>query len=103
MNARQLLADLTRRRIRLEARGEKLRFFPEEAVGPLLLAGLRKHKPDLLALLRGEEVPSGCERCGLTETIDVPIHGGQSLRRDCARCGRFIEFPVWYGKQAGAG
>ncbi len=37
--------------------------------------------------------------CGSTEYVDHPIHGGQSLRRDCARCGRFIGFPLWYGVQ----
>jgi len=40
-------------------------------------------------------------RCGSTTWRDVPIHGGRSTRRDCARCGRFIEFPVWYGKTTG--
>ncbi|HEX4129735.1 MAG TPA: hypothetical protein VHZ24_06810 [Pirellulales bacterium] len=38
-----------------------------------------------------------CRRCGSCDTIDVPIHDGQSLRRDCARCNRFIDFPLWYG------
>ena len=37
-------------------------------------------------------------RCGSTMWRDVPIHGGQSVRRDCGRCGRFLDFPVWYGK-----
>ena len=37
-------------------------------------------------------------RCGSTTWRDVPIHDGQSVRRDCGRCGRFIDFPVWYGK-----
>jgi hypothetical protein len=34
-------------------------------------------------------------RCGSTTTVDVPIHSGKSVRRDC---GRFVDFPVWYGK-----
>jgi hypothetical protein len=37
--------------------------------------------------------------CGSTTWRDVPIHDGESMRRDCARCGRFIDFPVWYGKE----
>ena len=37
-------------------------------------------------------------RCGATNWRDVPIHGGKSIRRDCGRCGRFVDFPVWYGK-----
>ena len=31
-------------------------------------------------------------RCGSTTWRDVPIHDGQSVRRDCGRCGRFIDF-----------
>jgi hypothetical protein len=38
-----------------------------------------------------------CE-CGSTAHIEVPIHGGNSRRRDCAICGRFISFPIWHGK-----
>jgi ribosomal protein S27AE len=38
-----------------------------------------------------------CGRCGSSSWRDVPIHCGQSTRRDCARCGRFMGFPVWYG------
>lgn len=40
-------------------------------------------------------------RCGSTTWRDVPIHGGRSVRRDCGRCGRFLDFPVWYGKDTG--
>lgn len=39
-------------------------------------------------------------RCGSTTWRDVSIHDGQSVRRDCGRCGRFLAFPVWYGKDA---
>jgi hypothetical protein len=38
-----------------------------------------------------------CENCGSQHYRDVPIHGGKSTRRDCAGCGKFIEFSVWYG------
>jgi hypothetical protein len=37
-------------------------------------------------------------RCGSTTWRDVSIHDGQSVRRDCARCVRFIDFPIWYEK-----
>ena len=40
-------------------------------------------------------------RCGSTAYLDSPIHGGQSIRRDCARCDRFIGFPIWYGNDTG--
>jgi hypothetical protein len=41
--------------------------------------------------------PSPCPRCG-GQTIDVRIHGGRSVRRDCKRCHRFIGFVRWHGK-----
>lgn len=39
-------------------------------------------------------------RCGSTTWRDVSIHGGRSIRRDCCGCGRFLEFPSWYGTDA---
>jgi hypothetical protein len=39
-----------------------------------------------------------CRRCGSSRFVDVPIHKGASLRRDCAECGRFIGFPLWHGR-----
>lgn len=45
-------------------------------------------------------MPAGvecCDRCRSTEATDTHIHGGQSIRRDCARCGRFRKFIVWHG------
>ena len=38
-----------------------------------------------------------CRKCGSTEFRDVPIHDGRSVRRDCAKCGRFLAFPLWHG------
>jgi hypothetical protein len=96
MSTAQLLADLSRRGIKLEARGAQLRFHPKTVVGPRLLLTLRRHKAELLALLQGKPVP--CPRCRATGTLDVAIHDGQSVRRDCAQCGRFVEFAVWYGR-----
>jgi hypothetical protein len=42
-------------------------------------------------------VAQKCRRCGSRATVDTPIHQGQSIRRDCAKCGRFRSFPTWYG------
>lgn len=36
--------------------------------------------------------------CGCSEEVELPIHGGQSGRHECAACGKFIRFGVWYGK-----
>lgn len=41
----------------------------------------------------------GCERCGFTDTVDHPIHDGQSTRQDCAQCGHFRRFSRWYGRE----
>jgi len=82
---------------------------PQDALTPGLLDRLKAHKADVLALLQlvpntsvaTQDAPADRTRpvcrCGATTWRDVPIHGGQSVRRDCARCGRFLEFPVWYG------
>ena len=90
---------------------------PQDALTPDLLGRLKANKADVLAMLRpatdaapalpvaisdtpAKPTKAVC-RCGSTTWRDVPIHGGQSIRRDCGRCGRFLDFPVWYGKNAG--
>ena len=94
---------------------------PQDALTPDLLSRLKTHKTELLTLLRStspfdaDDAPDAepapvsdpasraepvC-RCGSTTWRDVPIHSGQSIRRDCGRCGRFIEFPIWYGNGTG--
>ena len=40
----------------------------------------------------------GC-RCGSRDVVVVAIHGGRSERLDCAKCGRFVDFAVWYGER----
>jgi hypothetical protein len=42
---------------------------------------------------------SPCPRCGCRDFVDVPIHGGRSVRRDCAKCRLFLGFPIWYSRQ----
>jgi putative DNA primase/helicase len=37
----------------------------------------------------------GCPKCGHPETVDVPVRGGEAVRRDCARCGHTMGFPKW--------
>jgi TubC N-terminal docking domain len=113
MSAAELLADLDRLGIRLEADGDRLRYHPRSALTPELLDRLKAGKADVLAILRpapeveqprpvatmdadAKPTKPVC-RCGSTACRDVPIHNGQSIRRDCGRCGRFIHFPVWYG------
>ncbi|OHB70153.1 MAG: hypothetical protein A2V70_14835 [Planctomycetes bacterium RBG_13_63_9] len=79
---------------------------PQAALTPNMVARLKADKAELLALLRlapavePQTMPTMkpttkpvC-RCGSTVWRDVPIHDGQSVRRDCDNCGRFIKFPV---------
>lgn len=117
MTAAELLAEFDRLGIRLEVDGHRLRYHPRSAATPDVLDRLRTHKAALLATLRltsggGPTVPVDATeatvlppaavcRCGSTKWRDVPIHGGQTIRRDCARCGRFIDFPLWHGNDAG--
>lgn len=43
--------------------------------------------------------PAGQCRCGCPTWLDIAIHNGQSARRDCGRCGRFVGFPLWHGQR----
>jgi TubC N-terminal docking domain len=103
----QLLAECQARGIRLlPGEGVALTIdAPASTVTPELVARLKALKFELLALLRPPADPGkpalavAVCRCGSTTWRDVPIHDGQSLRRDCGRCGRFIDFPVWCGTQ----
>jgi hypothetical protein len=56
-SAAELLVDLARRGIRLEARGDRLRYHPQSAVTPDLLELLKADKAALLALLRPAAEP----------------------------------------------
>ena len=113
----QLMTELRGLGVILQADGDRLRFHPRHKVTGNLLDRLREHKPELLGILarreaapptpqdaHGDAAPGPAPtqrpvcRCGSTTWRDVPIHNGQSTRRDCGRCGRFIRFPVWYGQ-----
>jgi hypothetical protein len=61
-------------------------------------------EPELAAdgpLQNSENPPLVC-RCGSTAWRDVVLehepHNGNSIRRECARCGWLLDFPLWYGK-----
>jgi hypothetical protein len=117
-----LLADCEAHGIRLALAGDGGLTIdaPQDALTPDLLELLKAHKVELLTILRtrqdfdvddapdaepalavqAEPAKTAC-RCGSTTWRDVPIHDGQSIRRDCGRCGRYIGFPIWYGKDTG--
>ena len=52
MNIAQLITDLTRLGIHIEAHGDRLRYAPRSAVTPDLTDRMKTHKDELLAILR---------------------------------------------------
>ena len=60
-----------------------------------VLEGLRAAEVHWEHAPRPEAVEPWQCRCGSQEYIDVPIHNGRSTRRDCAQCGKFIDFVKW--------
>lgn len=111
----ELLVDCDARGIRLHPTGDDSLTIDalQEALTPDLIARLKAHKVELLALMQPfpavqpppmpmmKPTAKHVCRCGSTAWRDVPIHGGQSVRRDCGRCGRFLDFPLWHGKDTG--
>lgn len=73
MSAADLLSDLDRLHIRLDADGERLRFFPQSAMTPELLDRLRTHKAELLALLRPEAELPGIWRERIVNRRNGPV------------------------------
>jgi hypothetical protein len=109
MTTADLLAELVSRGVEFQAHGDRLRFRPTERLGPADVDNIRQHKSALLALLRAEGLVfchpaadprplKACDRCGSTDYHDIPVHNGQSRRRDYNRCHRFLGWPQWYGR-----
>jgi hypothetical protein len=49
---------------------------------------------------QGRKVVPGQCRCGHVDRwVQVPIHGGRSVRVDCGHCDRFGWFGVWHGRR----
>jgi TubC N-terminal docking domain len=87
MTASQLMDDLDQRGIRLEVRGDRLRYSPRSAVTPELTERMIQCKPELLKIIRGDGGTSlECCWCGSTRLID-----GLSGRVWCDDCER----PAW--------
>jgi len=55
MNAAELIVELEAQGIKLEAQGYRLRFWPRTALSNELLEQLAEYKPEILALLVGED------------------------------------------------
>jgi hypothetical protein len=55
--------------------------------------------PFAAARKRSQPRRPGVCQCGHDDWVQVPIHGGKSIRVDCGHCDRFGWFGVWYGKR----
>ncbi len=94
-----------------EAEREAIQFADTpEALAPLgnaieffecLADDMRAHNPEALSqvVLDAELQQQACKRCQSEQTYLAIIHAGESLRRDCASCGRFIDFPSWHNRK----
>lgn len=108
-------------RIQADGRGGLHLDAPMGLLRPAIIAKLKEHKREILTALQEpvnpaigndpskyveDSVPISnsadeaivCKRCDSAEYMDVSIHDGRSLRRDCATCGRFLYFSKWYGQ-----
>lgn len=144
----EIIAELHRRRVLLDAVDGRLRFKPASAVDGPLREAMKRWEPELVEVVlsddpelqvaflmavelvrsrggfsdevaqsfRRAEVswvdvaelppkPRGrdagwCSACGATEWRDTRLqhkpHCGRSTRRDCSRCGAFLDFPRWH-------
>jgi hypothetical protein len=55
-------------------------------------------RPDNRRSIEDAKRQPRCRRCFSTHFVDIQIHGGRSIRRDCAQCGLAAGFPMWFGK-----
>ncbi len=113
------LAELDAAKGRLSLVGGRLRVDVDQELPEWVWQTLADHQSDLTLTLAGDRpilwsedepiwsgptkplpLPAGvdcCDRCRGISVRDVPIHGGRSVRQDCATCGRFRRFSTWYG------
>lgn len=108
MSSDDLVADLTARGVTIVATSGRLRFHPMSLITSDDLHQLQLNKQAILNYVQSDEnermnpfariTPSSrCDLCSSPEFLEVSIHDGESLRRECARCGRFMGWPLWYG------
>jgi hypothetical protein len=67
-----------------------------ESAAPRVLPAAAERR-DNWSIEDGKRQPH-CRRCFSMHFVDIQIHGGRSIRRDCAQCGLAAGFPMWFGK-----
>ncbi|MAT68931.1 MAG: hypothetical protein CMJ58_05350 [Planctomycetaceae bacterium] len=92
MTAHDLLAELDRRGIAIQAHGDRLRYAPRSAVTPELAARMRQHKRALLAIL-GDANEANWHAVSLAD-YDY-LTGPRRHPRPCPWCGgRLVHNPA---------
>ena len=76
--APELMADLTRLGIQVEAYGDRLRFYPRSAMTPDLIRQLRAHKATLLQIL-GNDLDDAVRQGNQLNDYDNLVHRGGQL------------------------
>lgn len=71
MTLPQLLAELARLGVRLEADGERLRYAPRAALTPELAERLREHKPAVLAYLRSGQIVLDAQTATVADVLQA--------------------------------
>jgi hypothetical protein len=84
--AEALLADLRSRGVELETDGARLRWRPGFLVGPGQAELIRRHKPELIALLAAPAAAGACPACRWP--LDSARRCARCLDRLCVGCGR---------------
>ena len=91
--ASSLLAIMEANGVRVSARGVQL--LVDAPPGTLTPSLKRRIIASRSELRHDVTLHSPCSRCGSPRTVDVAIHEGRSVRRDCAECGLTRGFPRW--------
>ena len=87
MTATEIIRDLLRRGVELQAQGDRLRFRPKEAVPPDLLALLVQHKPAIMATLSTRARIRGRDETAESDSAEPCWHCKSSGNCACALCG----------------
>ena len=94
VNATDLITDLARLGIRIEAHGDRLRYSPRSAVTPDLTRRMKAHKGELLAILRGDTPEASADTALHAAVADDPetYDAGESIEvidppDPCPKCG----------------
>ena len=108
MNSSQLLAELERLGVRLEAHDNRLRFTPASAVTTEILGQMKAHKSDLLETLAERDWTAGsvhpdtvpvCRTCGRQEAWQTLLGNWRCLRCDPPKNARRLRMKAEWLRQ----